>query len=86
MTNIATDRLGHVLNTVQHLAPLIRQYADASEREHRLAPEIVSAFVEARLFRLYLPQTLNGAELDPLSFATVLEAIARIDGSTGWCT
>lgn len=86
MTNVATDRLDQLLSTVRRLAPLIRQHADTSERNHRLAPEIVSAFVDAGLFRLYLPHSLNGAELDPMSFATVLEEISRIDGSTGWCT
>jgi alkylation response protein AidB-like acyl-CoA dehydrogenase len=34
---------------------------------------------------MYTPRTLGGFEVDPLTFYRVVEAIARIDGSTGWC-
>lgn len=86
MTHIATNGLDQLLTAVRSLAPLIHQHADAAEHNHRLSPEVVTALIDAGLFRLYLPHTLNGAELDPMAFAQVLEAIARIDGSTGWCT
>ena len=46
---------------------------------------VVTALAEAGLFRLYTPATLGGLEVDPLTFYRVVEAIARIDGSTGWC-
>lgn len=38
------------------LAPLIRRCADESERERRLAPEVVEAFHGAGLFRLQVPE------------------------------
>src|SRR4030095_4172288 len=43
------------------------------------------ALAEAGLFRLYTPRTLGGFEVDPLTFYRVVEALARIDGSTAWC-
>jgi indole-3-acetate monooxygenase len=78
-----TDTL---LSAVHRLEPLIREYADEAERNRRLSPPIVTALAEAGFFRLYLPRTLGGFEVDPLTFCQVIEALARIDGATAWCT
>jgi alkylation response protein AidB-like acyl-CoA dehydrogenase len=80
-----TQQLDMLLNAVRRLEPLIREYADEAERNRRLSQPVVAALAEAGLFRLYTPCTLGGLEVDPLTFYRVVEAIARIDGSTGWC-
>jgi alkylation response protein AidB-like acyl-CoA dehydrogenase len=41
---------------------------------------------EAGLFSLWLPKALGGPELTALDFVRIIEAIARADGSVGWCT
>jgi alkylation response protein AidB-like acyl-CoA dehydrogenase len=66
------------------LGPLIRAHADASERERRLAPELVEAFHEAGLFRLQLPARFGGAGLTPIEALPVYEEVAAADGSAGW--
>ena len=33
-----------------------------------------------------VPRALDGLEVPPLTFYRVVEAVARLDGSTGWCT
>ena len=33
-----------------------------------------------------MPLALGGLEVPPLTFYQVVEAVARLDGSTGWCT
>jgi indole-3-acetate monooxygenase len=76
------DRL---LDAVRSLESLIRAHADEAERNRRLSPVVVTALAEAGIFRMYTPRTLGGFEVDPLTFYRVVEAIARIDGSTGWC-
>lgn len=86
MAIMETHQLNQLLSTVRTLAPLIRQHADTAERNRHLSPEVVTTLVDAGIFRLYLPHTLNGAALDPMAFAQVLEDIASIDDSTGWCT
>jgi alkylation response protein AidB-like acyl-CoA dehydrogenase len=74
-----------LLRIVEGLEPLIRAHADEAERNHRLSPAVVTALAEAGLFRMYTPRRLGGFEVEPLTFYRVVEAIARIDGSTGWC-
>jgi alkylation response protein AidB-like acyl-CoA dehydrogenase len=73
------------LGRVEKLAPLIRAEADAGERARRLTPALMDALHKAQMFRMLLPRALGGAEVDPVTFVEVLEAIAKIDASTAWC-
>jgi alkylation response protein AidB-like acyl-CoA dehydrogenase len=66
------------------LAPRIAACADEIERLRRLPDALVRALHDAGLFRLLLPRSLGGAELDPPTFVRVTEALAREDASTAW--
>jgi indole-3-acetate monooxygenase len=81
-SSTVSDRL---LSVVQGLEPLIRAHAGEAEDNRHLSPVVVSALAEAGIFRMYTPRALGGFEVDPLTFYRVVEAVARIDGSTGWC-
>jgi alkylation response protein AidB-like acyl-CoA dehydrogenase len=83
MADIVT-RAG-LLARVQHLAPVIRAHADDGERERHLADPVVHALQDAGLYRLLVPRALGGLQVDPLTLYHVVEAVAREDGSTGWC-
>ena len=67
------------------LAPEIEARADQIERERRLPEPVLAALFEAGLFRLLLPRSLDGGEVDPVTFARVIEEIAKADASTAWC-
>src|SRR5689334_16554224 len=67
------------------LRPLIASAADEAERRRELTPEVVDALIESGIFKMLLPKSLGGAELDPLTYTAVLEELARGDGSTAWC-
>jgi alkylation response protein AidB-like acyl-CoA dehydrogenase len=73
------------LARVRALAPLIEGAAEEGEARRRLPERVVDALHEAGLYRLLLPRSLGGGEVDPLSFARVIEAVARHDASTAWC-
>ncbi len=63
----------------------IATFSEEIERERRLPPRLLAGMIEAGLFRMLVPRALGGLELDPLSFLTVMERVARADGSTAWC-
>jgi alkylation response protein AidB-like acyl-CoA dehydrogenase len=76
--------VNEALDRARDLAPRITAAADEIERARRLPDPLVAGLHEAGLFRMLLPRTLGGAELDPPTFVQVTEAIARADASTAW--
>jgi alkylation response protein AidB-like acyl-CoA dehydrogenase len=66
------------------LAPLIRDHADESERERRLAKPVVEAFAAAGLYRVAAPASVGGYETDPFVQIETIEAAAYADGASGW--
>ncbi len=68
----------------------------AAEELARLAPEIetrrrlpaaaVDALVRVGVFKLLVPKVFGGSQAHPATMIAVIEAIARADGSAGWCT
>jgi alkylation response protein AidB-like acyl-CoA dehydrogenase len=67
------------------LAPAIAAAADETERERRVAASLMKTMHEQRMFRLLLPRSLGGAELDPVTYVRVIEEVAKADASTAWC-
>jgi alkylation response protein AidB-like acyl-CoA dehydrogenase len=54
------------------LAPEIEASASLIERERQLPRALVQKLVEAGLFRMLLPRSLDGGEVDPVTFVRVL--------------
>lgn len=73
-----------LLKVVQDLEPTIRRHALAAEENRKMAPEIMSALVDAGLFRMWVPKALGGLETPPNEALEVMEVLARIDSATGW--
>src|SRR6516225_4806517 len=67
------------------LGPALAEAADEIEPNRELPASIVSALIENGLFRLLQPRSLGGAELDPMTYTRVVEELASLDASTGWC-
>jgi indole-3-acetate monooxygenase len=78
---VAGERL---LEAARALGPLIREHADAAERERRLTKPVIDALAGAGLQRMFTPQTLGGLETDPVTCARVVEEIAGFDSAAGW--
>ena len=69
----------------RQLAPLIEAHANETEAARSIAPAVLSALHEARLFRMLLPRSCDGFELEPAVYLQAIEEIAKADASTGWC-
>lgn len=80
----ADDGNEHVARA-RRLAPQIEARADQIEQERRLSEPVLDALFAAGMFRLLLPRSLDGGEVDPATFAAVIEEIAKADASTAWC-
>jgi alkylation response protein AidB-like acyl-CoA dehydrogenase len=66
-------------------APLIAAASDEIERERKLTDVVMAALHKARLFRLLMPQSVDGEEVEPIVFFEMLEEIAKADASVAWC-
>ncbi len=64
--------------------PLVEAAGATIEATRELPPDLLAALREARLFRLLLPRSVGGDELDLRTHAEVLEIIASADASTAW--
>jgi alkylation response protein AidB-like acyl-CoA dehydrogenase len=67
------------------LAPHIAQAARQIERERQLPSDLVAALHGAKLFRMLLPRSVGGGEVDPPTYFETIEAIGKADASTAWC-
>ena len=80
--DVATD--DSLVARARALEPIIRQHAEATERERRLARPVLQAMREAGLFRMFTPRALGGLEADPVTVARVAEEIASFDSAAAW--
>jgi alkylation response protein AidB-like acyl-CoA dehydrogenase len=81
----AHDSASDCIARARDLGPLIATYAAHTEQVREIAPEVLAALHEARLFRLLLAKSCDGWEADPATFLQVVEEIAKADASTAWC-
>ncbi len=80
MMNIAK----RLLTEIQGLAPVIRSRAAEIEASRRVPPDLVEALRSLGVFRVFVPQSHGGLELDLPAALEILGALSRIDGSVGW--
>ena len=73
------------LERVRALVPQISALADRIDAERELPPELAGALIDAGIFRLLVPRSLGGEEMDWLEYLDVVRTIAEADGSTAWC-
>ncbi len=74
------------LETARKLAPMIRASAPETDALRELPRPLFEALADAGLFRLALPRTLGGFEMDLPSYIQVIEELGKADASTGWVT
>ena len=74
-----------LMDAVESVRATLEAGAEESERIGTLAPASVAALYESGLLRLKTPHALGGAEADLVTQLDVLEAVSRIDPSSGWC-
>ena len=84
MTSTQTD-VPHLLETAHDLSGLVRTATDRIEAERRIPPDISNEIADRGFFRLLLPRSLGGAEMEHPDFLKIVRVFAEVDASVAWC-
>jgi alkylation response protein AidB-like acyl-CoA dehydrogenase len=74
-----------ILARANEISLLLRERAAEVETARRLTGPVVEALRSTGVFRMSMPRTWDGPELDILSQIEILETLSRADASSGWC-
>ena len=66
------------------LGPAIAGVADEIERTQEIPEPVLTALHESQLFRMLLPRSVGGDQVEPWVYLDAIAEIARFDGSVGW--
>ena len=66
------------------LGPAIAAVTDEIEARQDFPEPLITELHKSGLFRLLLPRSLGGEEVEPWVYVAAIEEIARHDGSLGW--
>lgn len=81
-----TDAGPHpVVEAARALVPEVEAAAGWIEEHRRLPDTLAGRITDAGLNHLFLPASVGGPEVDPLSAMTAIELLAAADGSAAWC-
>jgi alkylation response protein AidB-like acyl-CoA dehydrogenase len=73
-----------VVQAAAKLRPTLRTYQTEIEREQRLPTALVAQLREAGVYRMVIPRSLGGLQVDPLTYLRVVELLSEGVGSVGW--
>jgi alkylation response protein AidB-like acyl-CoA dehydrogenase len=73
-----------LLIDIQELTPAIAGRAAEMEAAGRIPTDVVELLQAIGAFRLFVPKSHGGLELDLPSGLRIITALARVDGSVGW--
>ena len=84
-TSVQSDapRLGDP--AFERIVERIAGATDEIERQRRIPADISDEMIDEGLYRLLVPRSLGGGEVDYLDYLAMVRAIAAADGSTAWC-
>ncbi|MGK4005682.1 acyl-CoA dehydrogenase family protein [Sorangium sp. So ce1036] len=78
------DHAVMLLQAVRDLAPGISARSTEIEAARRIPADLLDELKAAGCFRMFLPRSHGGYEVDVRTGMEVLETLARADGATGW--
>lgn len=72
------------VEAARKLAPSIRSYAAQVEADRELPRPLFESLAGAGFFKLLIPRTIGGAEIDLPSYVQTLEELGKADSSSAW--
>jgi len=80
----ATLKNSDPIARARELGPAIAAVVDEIERTQQFPEPLLSQLHDSRLFRMLLPRSVGGDQVEPWVYLRAIEEIARRDGSLGW--
>ncbi|HTR87162.1 MAG TPA: acyl-CoA dehydrogenase family protein [Reyranella sp.] len=83
----ATAALAQELDPIDRarsIGPAIAAAADEIETSQTIPEPLIGELHASRLFRLLLPRSVGGEQVEPWVYLRAVEEVARHDGSVGW--
>ena len=81
-TRVAVDE--GIVAAARDVGSIIAKHVQTTEGNRRLAQPVIDALRAAGFFRLFTPRALGGLEIDPVTFARVVEEVSSFDSAAGW--
>jgi indole-3-acetate monooxygenase len=78
------EAAGGLLARILALAPEIAARADEIEAARAMPPDLIEVLRSTGVFRIFVPHSHGGLELDFPTATEIIAALAKIDGSVGW--
>ncbi len=82
---VGTDGRGPALEIAEALAPQIAAAADEIDSERKLPTPLAEVMGDVGLFRLLVPKTYDGLEVELPDYLDAVQRIGQTDASTAWC-
>ncbi|MEE8045669.1 MAG: acyl-CoA dehydrogenase family protein [Dehalococcoidia bacterium] len=73
------------IDRARELAVKVADRADEIDETRRIPADLAGEMADAKLFRLLVPKSLGGVEIDHPSFVEIVRIFAEVDASTAWC-
>ncbi len=73
-----------LIDAAERAVPVLAQHAAWGEAHGRLHDAAFAALVQAGIGRLFLPRSLGGVAVDPVTCARITETLTRGDASAAW--
>ncbi len=73
-----------LLDAVRELSPAITKRSVEIETARELPRDLLGELVAAGCFRMFVPRSHGGLEIDLPASLEIIETLAHADGSTGW--
>src|SRR5262245_11528464 len=73
-----------LVDVAKEVGPILRQAGHEAEQQRRLTRKALDVLIQHGFHRMFLPQSLGGLEVDPVTCAHVIEEIAQFDSAAAW--
>ena len=73
------------IDSARQFAVKVAERVDENDEERRIPADLAGELADAGFFRLLVPESLGGVEIEYPAFVEIVRIFARADASTAWC-